>query len=165
MRRYLVTVKGKELSVGLGEDGLVVLEGSDVAHEVRQISDREFSVKVGSEQVRVVAVPGDDGYDVIAGSLRGTVTVESNRQRLLRRYGRSTAAPAARLEIHAPMPAMVIKVDVHPGDAVSKGEPLIVLEAMKMENEIKAPVAARVKAIYAIAGKPVEKGELLLLLE
>jgi biotin carboxyl carrier protein len=63
------------------------------------------------------------------------------------------------------MPAMVIKLEVSVGEEVRAGQPLVVLEAMKMENDILAPAAGRVKAIYVSAGKAVEKGELLLLFE
>jgi biotin carboxyl carrier protein len=63
------------------------------------------------------------------------------------------------------MPAMVVRLEVNVGDEVRAGQPLIVLEAMKMENELLASGAGRVKAVYATAGKAVEKGELLLLLE
>ena len=123
------------------------------------------SLKVGARQVKVVAAAGDEGFDVIAGDFRGSVSVESERGRMLRRYARSTGGSGARLEVHAPMPAMVIKLEVSVGDEVRPGQPLIVLEAMKMENEILAQGAGRVKAIYASPGKSVNKGELLLLFE
>ena len=67
--------------------------------------------------------------------------------------------------MHAPMPAMVVKLEVNVVDEVRAGQPLIVLEAMKMENELVAAAAGRVKAIYVAPGKAVEKGELLLLFE
>lgn len=165
MRTYHVTVNGKELTVRLGADGIVSLDGTDRSWEVKRVSGTEFSVIAGSRQVRVVASAGDEGFDVIAGDLRGRVSVESERERLLRRYARSTGESDARLELHAPMPAMVVKLEVNVGDEVRAGQPLIVLEAMKMENEILASGAGRVKAIYARAGKAVEKGELLLLFE
>ncbi len=165
MRTYFVTVNGKELTVRLGPDGAVSLDGEEQTHEVERISSTEFSVIIGTRQVRVIASADDEGFDVIAGDFRGRVSVESERGRLLRRYARSTGESSARLEVHAPMPAMVVKLEVKVGDEVRAGQPLIVLEAMKMENEILASGAGRVKAIYAAAGKAVEKGELLLLFE
>ena len=165
MRTYYVTVNGKEMTVRLGADGTASLDGRDQSHDVTRVSGTEFSVMIGTRQVRVIAAACDDGFDVIAGDFRGTVGVESERERLLRRYARSTGESGAKLEVHAPMPAMVVKLEVSVGEEVRAGQPLIVLEAMKMENEILASGAGRVKAIYASVGKPVEKGELLLLFE
>jgi biotin carboxyl carrier protein len=165
MRTYFVTVNGKELTVRVGRDGGASLDGGNGALEVKRVSPGEFSVIVDRHQVKVVASAEAGGFDVIAGDFRGHVAVESERDRLLRRYARSTTGSSARLEVHAPMPAMVVKIEVNVGDEVSSGQSLIVLEAMKMENEIRAHSSGRVKAIHAIAGKPVEKGELLLVLE
>jgi biotin carboxyl carrier protein len=63
------------------------------------------------------------------------------------------------------MPALVVRVEVKVSDEVKVGQGLVILEAMKMENEIKSHQSGRVKEIYVAKGKPVEKGELLLLLE
>ncbi|PWB74852.1 hypothetical protein C3F09_03225 [candidate division GN15 bacterium] len=64
--------------------------------------------------------------------------------------------------LKAPMPGLVVNIQVKPGDRVSKGQPLIVVEAMKMENIIKAGHAGIVKAIPVQAGASVEKGDTLL---
>jgi len=64
--------------------------------------------------------------------------------------------------LKAPMPGMVLTIPVQEGQAVKKGDTLVVLEAMKMENALKAPHDAVVGAIQAEAGKPVEKGTVLL---
>jgi biotin carboxyl carrier protein len=143
----------------------VSLDGKEQIHDVKRVSLTEFSVMIGTRQIKVIVSADDEGSDVIAGDFRGRVSVESERGRLLRRYARSTGESGARLEVHAPMPAMVVKLEVDVGDEVRAGQPLIVLEAMKMENELLASGSGRVKAVYAIAGKAVEKGELLLLLE
>lgn len=68
-------------------------------------------------------------------------------------------------QIKAPMPGKVLDIKVKEGDSVNKGDGLIVLEAMKMENIIKAPEAAVIKKIKAIKGKAVEKNEVLIDLE
>jgi biotin carboxyl carrier protein len=64
--------------------------------------------------------------------------------------------------IRAPMPGLVVKVEVEEGDLVEAGGGLLVVEAMKMENELTATVAGRVGKIHAVAGQTVEKGEVLM---
>jgi len=160
MRTFIVSAGGIEMTVRLESDGDVTVDGKHCS--VRRISATEFSVIAGERQIRVVAAAEGGAYSVIAGTYEGTLSVESERDRLLRKYGRSTASSGTRSEIHAPMPAMVIRIDVAPGDTVRRGQPLIVLEAMKMENEILSPGEGCVKEVHARAGKSVEKGELLI---
>jgi biotin carboxyl carrier protein len=64
--------------------------------------------------------------------------------------------------LKAPMPGLVVRVQVQPGDRVTPGAGLVVLEAMKMENELKAQAAAVVKTVRVAAGEAVEKGQVLL---
>jgi biotin carboxyl carrier protein len=64
--------------------------------------------------------------------------------------------------LKAPMPGLVVRVQVEPGQQVEAGTPLVVLEAMKMENELKAPGPAVVKAVRVAPGEAVEKGQVLL---
>ena len=68
-------------------------------------------------------------------------------------------------EIKAPMPGLVLSMNVTEGQEIKMGDPLFVLEAMKMENVIKSPGEGKVKTILAQKGKPVEKGEILIHLE
>lgn len=76
-------------------------------------------------------------------------------------------APSAggRIKIASPMPGTIVKVCVTPGAAVKKGDTLIVLEAMKMENEIKAPEDATVNAVVVKTGASVTSGDLLVTLD
>jgi biotin carboxyl carrier protein len=64
--------------------------------------------------------------------------------------------------LKAPMPGLVVRVQVEAGQQVEAGTPLVVLEAMKMENELKAPGPAFVKAVRVVPGEAVEKGQVLL---
>jgi len=68
-------------------------------------------------------------------------------------------------EIKAPMPGLVLSILVKPGQEVVHGDPLLILEAMKMENVIKSPGEGKVKNIQVAKGKAVEKGELLIEME
>jgi pyruvate carboxylase subunit B len=64
--------------------------------------------------------------------------------------------------LKAPMPGLVLRVQVTPGQAVAAGAGLVVLEAMKMENELKAPASAVVRAVRVQPGEAVEKGQVLI---
>jgi biotin carboxyl carrier protein len=65
-------------------------------------------------------------------------------------------------EVKAPMPGMVLRVEVVPGQEVQEGDPLLVLEAMKMENNLKSPASGTIKSVHVEAGKAVEKGAVLV---
>jgi len=162
---FVVTINAKEYMVSLGADGHVALNGVPASVDVQRLDERTFSVLVDVTSATIVAEEFDGVYRVLRNGLQLEATVESERERLLKKYDKRGGAARSRLEIHAPMPALVVRVEVMVGEEVKQGQGLIILEAMKMENEIKAHQAGIVKEIYAGKGKPVEKGELLMLME
>jgi pyruvate carboxylase subunit B len=90
------------------------------------------------------------------------VDLRTDADLLLERFGLDTGDAAADREIHAPMPGLVLRVLVAPGDAVEAGQGVVVLEAMKMENELTAPAAGTVAAVHVAAGDAVAKNDLLV---
>jgi biotin carboxyl carrier protein len=114
--------------------------------EIEKEEDAEnFKVKVG---LRTYIVKVKDSLTVLLDQL-GMSTVQNNRI----------------AQLKSPMPGLILKVLVKSGDQLSVGDPLIILEAMKMENIIKTSVAATVKEILVESGQKVEKGEKLILFE
>ena len=81
---------------------------------------------------------------------------------LLERLGMSNAATAKVNELKAPMPGLIVDIRVQPGQAVLKGDPLLVLEAMKMENILKAPADGTVASIKVTLRDNVQKGQVLV---
>jgi len=69
------------------------------------------------------------------------------------------------IAVHSPIPGLIKKVNVKPGDAVAAGQTVVVLEAMKMENEITAPYAGKVQSVEAVAGQTVGAGIVLMVLQ
>jgi biotin carboxyl carrier protein len=92
------------------------------------------------------------------------VSIVDPRARLTRKAG---AAPAGtgRRTIVSPMPGRIVKVMVKPGDVVAAHQGLVVVEAMKMENELRAPQAGRVTEVKVTAGMSVEANAVLVTLE
>jgi acetyl/propionyl-CoA carboxylase alpha subunit len=94
-----------------------------------------------------------------------TTHISDHYERLIEQMGLQAGATQKQNTVKAPMPGLVIKIAVEAGQAVSKGDPLIILEAMKMENVLKAVHDAVVKSIKVSSGAAVEKGQLLIELE
>jgi pyruvate carboxylase subunit B len=91
--------------------------------------------------------------------------VQDEHDLLLEEYGLDEAGGAAEREIRAPMPGLVLSVMVEDGQAVSEGDGLVVLEAMKMENELRAPADGVVKTVHVAPQDAVDKDALLIEME
>ena len=165
MNMYSVIVNDKEYDVDISPEGIVTVVGTRGEISIRSAGTDTYSVLVGNASTHVIAKEIDGQHQVLLGNNQVNVTVETARDRLLKKYTTSSTATGSRYEIHAPMPALVVKVEVSVGDEVKDGQGLVILEAMKMENESKSHRVGRVKEVYVTKGKPVEKGELLMLLE
>lgn len=96
---------------------------------------------------------------------RYEVAIEEPIDQLLAAMGIKDALAHKLNDIKAPMPGLVLKILVEPGQSIRKGDPVLVLEAMKMENVFKSAADAIVKAIKVAPGTAVEKGEVLIVLE
>jgi biotin carboxyl carrier protein len=74
----------------------------------------------------------------------------------------ANAAQKKRARLRAPMPGLIVRIEVEVGHEVKRGDGLIVIEAMKMENELKAPYAGKIKSINVLQSQAVEKNQVLL---
>jgi biotin carboxyl carrier protein len=169
MPRYTVTVAGQTKSVELEEkDGVVraVIDGKGRTLEVRGKSGRYHWLDGG----RVVAteVDGQNGKDAgkLAVSIAGhNLAVEVTEARLDTTAGSGRVAASGPVSLRAPMPGRVVKLLVKAGEAVKAGQGVLVVEAMKMENELKAPRDGVVKQLHAAEGAAVEAGQDLARIE
>jgi len=130
---------------------------------------REYSVAMAGEGICSILIDGRSYAVTILGA--GEVSVNG---RVLRvgvfdprelRGRRSAADDSGPQSITAPMPGRVIRVLVEPGQEAAAGQGLIVVEAMKMQNEMKAPRAGRVASVKAAAGATVSAGDILMVIE
>jgi biotin carboxyl carrier protein len=122
-------------------------------------SDR---AKAGGRSHRVAITDGASGELTLAlanGVVRATVNGRRSRR------GGEVAGAAGEQRIVAPMPGKVLRVLVQPGQDVAARQPLVVVEAMKMENELSSPRAGRVKDVAAVEGQSVEAGRVLIIVE
>jgi biotin carboxyl carrier protein len=110
----------------------------------------------------------EERQDAIGVLLRGQfypVQVEDERARRLAQASRGFTAPSGELAIKSPMPGLIVAVRVSPGQEVKKGEALVILESMKMENELKAPRDGKIGAVRVEARQAVDQGQTLVTIE
>ncbi len=123
------------------------------------------SLVLGDRATELMADVAQDGISLsIDGLAFRAEIVDEARARLTSVTG-GRAAGHARHELRAPMPGLLIKVLCQPGDAVQAGQPLVVLQAMKMENELSLPRGGTIASISAAPGQSVEQGQVLLVVE
>ena len=166
--KYVVEINGQTHEVTLG-DGAVAFE-TEAPHSA-ELSEIEGSpvrmVRIGDEVFRVVVEKreGRGRYFLWNDGYRFEVEALDERRRALKDLTAAAAGPIGPAPIVAPMPGLIVRVNVALGDTVEAGQGVVVMEAMKMENELRATAAGKVRSVEVSPGTAVEKGALLVSLE
>jgi len=167
--------------VRVGDTCLVSIDGRDVEVDVKDI-DGTLSLLIGTKSYEIsVGPPADDGTVMVhvdgvpvevTVSPSGSVAAAPSRPAgagPLRAAAVRAAAGASGAggpqQVKAPMPGKIVKLLVKPGDRVEPRQGLVVIEAMKMENELRAKAAGTVVEVRAVEGTTVEAGAILVILE
>jgi biotin carboxyl carrier protein len=119
----------------------------------------------GHESVSVELVPGPAPGEMLAYLGGRNIAVSVNGRRTGRGAGDSGGTAHGEQKVVAPMSGRVVRVLVAPGDQVERRQPVVVVEAMKMENELRSPKAGRVKDVAVTTGTSVEAGRVLIVIE
>ncbi|TAK60931.1 MAG: biotin/lipoyl-binding protein [Bacteroidetes bacterium] len=137
--------------------------GEQAAHSFRYGTNADFFIDKNNKTHRyLINRLSDTEYEVWIKHCRIVVTVQDEQSELI---SVMQSHQPKEITIKSPMPGLIVAVEVAPGDEVTAGAGLLILEAMKMENEIKSPAKATVKKIEVGKGDKVEKGEVLMVLE
>jgi pyruvate carboxylase subunit B len=165
--KYFVQVGTEEIEVVLDGDVVTVDGQSATAHVTDVEGTPVRMVTIGDEVHRVIARRGSarGRYTLWLDGFRHEVEALDERTRAIRELAAASAGPSGPAPVTAPMPGMIVRITAEVGDQVQPGQGLVVMEAMKMENELRAMAAGTVRAILVQPGMAVEKGAILLELE
>lgn len=144
-----VTVDGATFAVRTKRDGNIITV---------YVNEKPFAVQLPQE------LPEEGPIKLLVDAREYEVEVQG-RATARRAKPPARKQPVAAGAIVSQMTGRVIRVDVKPGDSVNEGDVLLIIEAMKMENEITAPISGTVKEVAVAAGSRVSEGDLLLILE
>ena len=161
--KYFVTVRGRTIEVDLDANGMRV-DGREVSAELRELpGSRVRHLLADGSALALVAAPVEAGvWDLYVEGARHRIEVVDERTRAIRAMTGQSAAARGPAPIKAPMPGLVTRIEVAPGDVVHAGQGIVVIEAMKMENELRADADAIVESVLVTPGQAVEKGAILV---
>jgi len=165
--KFLVDVNGTRHSVITDKDAATLDDASQAAKLDVANGTPARTLRIGDRVVRVVvhAREGKGRYVLDIEGHRYRVEALGERARAIQELAARSAPPAGPAPVIAPMPGLVVRVSVAVGDTVTAGQGVLVMEAMKMENELRASAAATVKSVRVTQGTAVEKGTVLIELE
>ena len=140
-------------------------DGKDYLVDVRKISPGRYTLLVNNQPIRVNAEIKRTLVDLVLNRKSYRLQVFNERQKIEDEIYGDEDHHGGKGNIVAPMPGMVLRVEVEVGQVVELGQPLLVLEAMKMENEIRSNIAGTIQEIAVAAQQAVEKDDLLIHIE
>ena len=163
-----ITVDNKNSFEVEQQDGQWLVNGSQVALDIKQLPSGIISILHNGRSYTAIIEHIDTKNKEMSIRVNGQVypvAIKEPIDQLLSSMGLDMAATKKAEHVKAPMPGMILKVMVEVGQTINKGDGLLILEAMKMENIIKAGANATVKAIKVIERTAVEKGAVLIEME
>ena len=146
-------------------DNSFVVNGKPVVWDLRKIDEGYFHILMDSRSYRAEVVEIDavaKRFTIKVNGRAYPVVLQDKFDVLLEKMGMNANTSAKVNHVRAPMPGLIIDLKVKEGDRVAAGDPLVILEAMKMENIIKAPGDATVKSLKVKLGDGVEKNQVLI---
>ncbi len=163
--KYLAQIDGITFEIDIAPDGSMTLDGEPVEADLLQVDPLGlYSLLMNHKSYELVVEEQPRGYRVTVGAQTFDVDVADERQLRMESARANVSAGDGDLPITAPIPGLVVKVLAEEGQAVEVDAPLVILEAMKMENEIRAPRAGVVKHIAIEVGQSVEGNAVLMVL-
>jgi biotin carboxyl carrier protein len=161
--KYVTTIEGHEYIVDVLDEHRVSVDGITYRVDFMPIGDQPvYSLVVDGQSVDAHVYPNEDAWQVLFHGELFTATVEDEREKRLRAALAGKVAEHEDYHLKAPMPGMVVSIPVHEGQMIQKGDVLVVLESMKMQNELRSPRDGKVVRVRVRTGDRVELKETML---
>ena len=160
--KTIINDKYSEMEFTSEFDKLYLSKKKQINIDCIELSENSFSIIINGRSHILTIYRQIDGYQVIVDHNIFFIKVLDELDILLEKFGMESNLTEHLGEVHALIPGLVSNIFVKEGDEVELGQKLIILEAMKMENEIISPIAGEIKQIHIHTGDKVEKGDLIL---
>ncbi len=161
--KYVTTINDQEYLVEILDEHRILVDGIHYHVDFMAVGDQPvYSLLVEGESFEGLVYPAEEGWQVLLHGYQYPARVEDERERRLRIALGSRVSEKGEFHLRAPMPGLVVAIPVQEGQPVDRGQVLLVLESMKMQNELKAPRAGTVARIRVRPGESVDLKQTLL---
>lgn len=161
--KYITTVNDQEFEVEILDEHHVAVNGKVYEVDMAAVSGQPlYSLLADNQSFEGYVYAEDEQWQVLMGGTLYEVLVEDEQLRRLRLAGGGGGKESGPFLLKAPMPGLVVAVPVTEGQEVKKGDVLVVLESMKMQNELKAGRDGKVEKVKVKAGQTVDQGEVMV---
>ncbi len=161
--KYVTTIGEREFIVEISDDGHILLDGRPYEVDFHAISDQPvYSLLLDGRSYEAYVYPVEKEWQVLLHGSLYLARVEEEREKRLRAVSGGEFSSTAEFHLKAPMPGLIVAVIVDEGQKVNKGDVLVVLESMKMQNELKSPRDGVVARLRIRPGDSVEQHQTLL---
>lgn len=161
--KYITTIGNEQFVIDINQEGQITLNGEVINADMRQTLDTTmYSIIVDHQSHDLRLSEGEGVYIVQLSGEVFEVVVEDERTRRLAGLKSGPAAVTGEVLIKAPMPGVVVEIPVKQGQPVKRGDVVVILESMKMQNEFKTPRDGTVHAIRVETGDKVEQNTILV---
>lgn len=163
MNDFIVSVNNSKLNVKVLNEKELTADEKKYDYELLPVCNHSFILKLNNKVFELTADRiNSDLFNVLLEGNQFEVTVRTALQEKAFKLLESAASSQHHhMNVKAPMPGLILKIKKNIGDKVEQGESIIILEAMKMENDLKAPASGEIEKVFVTEGSPVEKGVVL----
>ena len=161
--KYVATSGEREILIEILDEHHITVDGVDYEIDFESVSEQTvYSLLANNNSYDALVYGSEEGWQVLLHGSQYVLLVEDERERMLR--ASLGGGPPDNVDFHlrAPMPGLIVTVPVSEGQMVDKGDVLVVLESMKMQNQLKSPRPGKISRVQVKAGDSVEQRDTLL---
>jgi biotin carboxyl carrier protein len=163
--RYLTTIGETIYTIDINRENEVMVDDRSHRLDFRHIDDAGlYSLLLDHRSFEALVEEGDGEYRVLINGVLYHVQVADERAKRLAEAAGAFTPSGGEASVKSPMPGLIVAIPVKEGDAIKKGQVVIVLESMKMENELKAPRDGTVASVKVQPRQAVEQNQVLIVL-
>lgn len=147
------------------ENGQTIIDGKPVSIDIKSLDNNRFHILNNNKSFNAELIKFDlqtKKIQIKVNQELFEIEIKEKLDILLEAMGMDTSKELKIEDIKAPMPGLIIDIKVEKGQAIEQGDPIIILEAMKMENIVKSPQKGIIKSIQVKKGQTVEKNQILI---
>lgn len=163
--KYITIVNDQQYIIEIGHEGQIEVDGQRYEIDFEQLSEGGIlSLLLNNRSFEAIVEEREQDWEVLIHGELYTVFVQDEQAYRLAKERGVTSDETGEAAIKSPMPGLIIAIPVEVGQAVKKGDKVIILESMKMENELRSPKDGLVANIYVEPGASVEKNQILIVI-